>query len=124
MVDCDFLKFDTHLHVTLQAKNIKMENYLSIYLSIYIYIYIFQKKTVSNLKCESVHIVSKTVLFIRAHPGKKEKVGLDSLANVSALVYTLFQNRPKKLKFAVTGKFLVLVTTDQCKRDYHKNGSE
>ena len=28
--------------------------------------------TLSNLKCESVHIVSKTVLFIRAHPGKKE----------------------------------------------------
>ena len=37
---------------------------------VYIYIHIIYR--VSNLKCESVRIDSKTVVFIRANPGKKE----------------------------------------------------
>ena len=69
---------------------------------------------VSNLKYESVRIGSKTVVFIRANPGKKETTdGLGShvIFLLGSLHFSgsgkfLKMARDQKFKFAVTGKII------------------
>ena len=70
---------------------------------------------VSNLKYESVRIDSKTVVFIRANPGKKETTdGLGLHVNfIWGLVHFSESGKFRKMardqnfKFAVTGKIIL-----------------
>ena len=81
---------------------------------------------VSNLKYESVRIDSKTVVFIRANPGKKETTDRSASHAFFFRDWCTFpagsakfqkMARDQKIKFAVTGK--ITKTIDHCERDYY-----
>ena len=79
----------------------------------------------SNLKYGSVRIDSKTVVFIRANPGKKETTDGSSSHVMFFRDWCAFSEvhgklrkmaRDQKFRLAVIGK--ITKTTDHCERDY------
>ena len=86
----------------------------------------------SNLKYESVRIDSKTVVFIRANPGKKETTNGSGLRVNSIRDWCTFPevvssekwHVTKNFEFAVTGKIILIPTADHCEQDYCKHDNE